>query len=118
MEDKSGGKKIKLSPFPHGNLNLGEKETIHTIRNAVRIMNNDAQEGNGAYQDKGSCFKKVREAFHLHPQPDPTSCLILPSLSCQSTSPLTPGFLSCHVTFQFLQGLALNLGLQKTEFPK
>lgn len=67
----------KLSPFPHGNLNLGERETIHTTRNAVRIMNNEAQEGNGAYHDKGSCFKKIRDFPH-HPHPHPTSCLILP----------------------------------------
>ena len=36
----------------------------------------------------------------------------------QSTSPLIPGFLSSHVTFQFLQRLALYVGLQKIEFPK
>lgn len=87
-ERQKWGKKIKLSPFPHGNLNLGERETIHTIRNAVRIMNNDAQEGNGAYQDTGSCFKKVREAFHLHPTPTPPHALFSHLSPDQSTSPL------------------------------
>lgn len=82
-------------------------------------MNNEAQEGNGAYQDKGSCFKKVREAFPPKPAPPPRLMSYSPHLSPdQSTSPLIPGFLSSHVTFQFLQRLALYLGLQKIEFPK
>lgn len=44
-------------------------------------MNNEAREGSGASQDKGSCFKKVREAFPRTRTPTPPHVLFCPSLS-------------------------------------